>query len=362
MTRVVPPEEWITSTLLGLIVVIINFTLLKKEWNKRKSKEAHFTNKQLQFSSLIMMICGVIAGLVFATSNLNGFCSFGYFSIFFIAYFQGFALEWYQLARLYYCFSRNKVYSNKGYPTWIFVLIMVAFILNCIAMFIASIFTIDLTQYCGVRKDWNSIEHNNALENDIAPIFIIGFAIAHFLDFVTLLLYIYKVASFEKYKSDNDDGVHKRIMSILLRVTICTLLYQIAAYFLYLPSAVLFYQYSNREILWIRLSLWISLFLWMITLNYSMYLMQTHNTKEYHAFLWCLVRIRILNICYCCKDVVQNEAKMAMDDEDKLAQSIDDHQRKIDDTVYDTRDLSIDTYMKKIEINPMELSVETTAN
>ena len=62
------------------------------------------------------------------------------------------------------------------------------------------------------------------------------------------------------------------------------------------------------------------------------------------------------------KDVIQYETKMAMDDEEKLARSIDNHQRKIDDTVYDTRDLSIDTHMKKIEINPMELSVETTAN
>ena len=239
---------------------------------------------------------------------------------------------------------------------------MVAFILNCSMMLTGSIFAIDLTNYCGISKDWKYIQHEDGLTNDVAKILNIGFAMAHFLDFLTLILYIHKVSSFKKYKSDKYDGVHKRIMSVLLRVTICTLLYQIPAYFLYLPTAILYFQGDNRKVLWIQVLLWISLLIWMITLNYSMYLMQSHNTKEYHVFMRCLVRIRILNLCYCCKDGIQYEMKMAMDaNEVKMVQSTDD-QRKTDDTVYDTRALSIDTHMKKTEINPMELSVESIVN
>ena len=31
----------------------------------------------------------------------------------------------YQLARLYYCFAKDQIYSNKGYPNWLFTIMYI---------------------------------------------------------------------------------------------------------------------------------------------------------------------------------------------------------------------------------------------
>ena len=79
--------------------------------------------------------------------------------------------------------------------------------------------------------------------------------------------------------------------------------------------------------------------------------MQSHNTKEYQAFLQCLYRIKFGIVCFfCCKDAIQYELERDMDENEvHIAEDIDD-------ALYDTGNLSMDIDTERNEINPMELS------
>ena len=94
---------------------------LTEGMSKKKLSSTTFITKSLQYTSYSCIICGFITNLISFLRMFDGFCYFVTFlcSIMFAAHVV--LLGFYQLSRLYYCFSKNQVYSNKGYATWIFI-------------------------------------------------------------------------------------------------------------------------------------------------------------------------------------------------------------------------------------------------
>ena len=116
---------------------------------------------------------------------------------------------------------------------WLFVLSFTIAPIICIINVIANFFLItNFSDYCGINHELRYVDRQVAtvLGRGVVPIYALTNCIAlntYFIwDLTTLLLYIGQVIKFRKYKSPNPD-VFDRIMSILLRVTILTLLYEI---------------------------------------------------------------------------------------------------------------------------------------
>ena len=141
-------------------------------------------------------------------------------------------------------------------------------------------------------------------------------------------------------------------MSILSRVTILTLLYQTPGYLL-IASSVLYFE-SNFQIVWTSQLYHFSLGMAVIAMNYSMYLMQSHNTKEYQGFLRFIYRIKVYNACFCCRNAIQYELEGMTKDEQQIAKG------NVEDTMHGTVDLSGDTQLRDMDPKQIEKSIETT--
>ena len=138
-TDTTPLLSWIICSIMGLFTFLTNTVLLKKEIDKRKSGKALFTTKTLKIYSIICILFGAIQDLIWpffilmvSVTLVSRYLSLGFLSIY-IDYF-------YQLSRLHYCFANEQIYSKKGYPNWLFmimhsigVIFMIALVPTCIA-------------------------------------------------------------------------------------------------------------------------------------------------------------------------------------------------------------------------------------
>ncbi len=241
-------------------------------------------------------------------------------------------MGFYQLSRLYHCFSREKTYSNTGYPfvfyPWFLYSIPTKCYINKEYVFILD-------------GDEAIIDDNGTLHYRWEEILAAAFGI---WDTFTFLLYIFKVLSINRYKKVNP-MVYKRITSILWKVTILTALYMLGAVFLFIIGLS-----NNESILDILLPL--SFALSSISLSYSIYLMQSHNEAVYERFL---------AITFCCHSFVSKELlfvkTMEIDNaEDNNGMKPGMNKMKTMDTLYETHDISKDHERVKC----VEVSVETT--
>lgn len=65
------------------------------------------------------------------------------------------AMQCYQLSRIHYCFSRQQIHSNKGYPKWLFLL----FFAVVAAWYFLEITILDIalpTIQCGIDNHGDS--------------------------------------------------------------------------------------------------------------------------------------------------------------------------------------------------------------
>ena len=146
--------KWVSLsyTVIGLFIFIINGYILHKEWIKRKSKKIKFTNKYLQIFSLTSMISGVLYGFFFFVTHFNGLCHFASSIRISCLSFQGLFMGFYQLSRLYYCFSQTKVYSNKGYPNLLFSIMYIIGILLLLTGILSGWVGYIIIRKCGINN------------------------------------------------------------------------------------------------------------------------------------------------------------------------------------------------------------------
>ena len=98
-------------------------------------------------------------------------------------------------------------------------------------------------------------------------------------DYFTLFLYIWKVCLFRKKNFENKNTAsYQAITSILYRIIITTLLYEFAGFI-----AIIFGDENVTG--FINWFIWISLH---VVINYSMFLMQEHNTTVCLVYMKCV--------------------------------------------------------------------------
>ena len=120
-----PPWEWISYTVTSIICTIINYAILKKEYNKRKSSAITFQSQYFKIWSILTLFTGFIVSMVMSIQYFPYTCYVGFRLASFLPTTQFVFMGFYQLSRLYYCFSLTKIHSNKGYPNWMFIIMYI---------------------------------------------------------------------------------------------------------------------------------------------------------------------------------------------------------------------------------------------
>ena len=337
-----PPQKWIPWSIIAFICFIINLIIVRHEYIKRKSNIASFTTKSDKYNSMLCIIFGIIYCFVSFTSYFDGFCYFSYNTSLSFLSIQGGFMGFYQISRLKYCFANDQVYSNKGYPNWLFTIMYISGVI-IIAFIIIDPWIAKIPIHCGIDEEWN---YQDAVAINDKYTYRIPFQIGSFWawDLFTLSLYITKVISFRKYKVINKN-VHQRIMMILWKIIILTGLYQITFIFTIITMIISSYIFVENLIFLILSQLFghgIS-----VTVSYSMYLMQNHNHPKYEAFL------RRYRLCFCCQGLIYQD-----DIQNDQKKNESDKEEPKDSTLYETHDIS--TKHGRIETRDIDtMSVET---
>ena len=322
---------------------IIATFLFIRERQKRHQPDLIVPSKYLWYSSYSCIAMGSITTGLYSIWYIPVLCIISDVLIP-MAYLQTVAMECYQLSRLYYCFSKNQVHSNKGYPNWVF-----AALFTVLIFWLFSELTTDYSRVnknCRFKNDGNvEIEKFVLIKWDwywhsiVETLYIV-------LEVTTVSLYWYKVQSFQRNQTVIDRAVYNRVQSILHRVLILTFFYLL---------------------IWILVSaLWVVTGFWMyslvrLSISYSMFLMQDHNTSEYVTFLRFVKRYRCC-LCLCClNSMVREQHRMLVENAKGNKDKKEDKENSVQTA--NTRNISADIVYgnpKTAEFKTgMELSVAT---
>ena len=286
------------SSATSLLCCIISLAIWNREHQKRQKSDHLVASRYLSVSSYVCIVMGPIAGFLRSVWYIPVLCIISDVLLPVAAFLQLASMECYQLSRLYYCFSKNKVHSNKGYPNWVFVVLFSLTVMWLFSLICDSYFRI--TTECRIHSDGTVIIKRIVLiENWI--ISLIPSVLILLIELTTASLYWYKVRSLRRsefIKEQKDRAVYDRIQSILHRVLILTFFYYIIAFIVYvLDTPVVRVAFVYRVLDYSFVNLFIS---------YSMFLMQDHNTSEYVAFLRFVRRYKCI-WCFCCFGYMVNE-------------------------------------------------------
>ena len=214
------PIEWITVCIISLIAATINIKILFNEVTKRRSTEMLSVNKWLNIWSLLAMICFPIWSLLNAIEYFPIMCHWAHAADTAFINIAPCMIGFYQLSRLYYCFSSNQAYSKKGYSTFTFIVMYSLGIWITICNVCIGIFnTIDISGQCGINDKY---EYFSVVWTDhgIDVMWIYaGLGIFIIWDWITLALYTMKSLQLRKYvmtrSPHTTQTVYVRIMKIL---------------------------------------------------------------------------------------------------------------------------------------------------
>eukprot|EP01084_Bolivina_argentea_P042645 78622_1 len=348
--------QWLSISGVGLLATAISGRILYNELKKIKSGSVKFTTNWLFLWSFLCIACGPIVGLCIFLSPFNGFCYFTPTIQNIVNQNQSLFIGFYQLSRLFYCFSSQQAYSSKGYSNCLFIFMFTIGIILGINSFILPFISGYIPSHCGIADDYKFyVEFIDFGSLQLFNIWIGAWSFIYLCwDVCTLLLYALKIKTFRKFKSENID-IYKRILSILHRVLIITLFYEIMGILMYFVVFIAMNFVSEWYIfLYLFNTSW-----YMIVLSYSMSLMQAHNTCEYIKFLKFLCYFRLNYICCCYKHIVDEQLIIIASDnmaKDKHGENIND--KSSGDTKYETGDLPEGP--ARIQQIGCELSIETT--
>ena len=223
---------------------------------------------------------------------LPGICLISRF-LYWGSYYLHIALaQFYQLFRLYYCFSRNRTHLESGYPKWVFQTMSGLVVIS----YLSALYTVCScclwVRECWIEEDGTSIIRFSMLHDTSSVVTIILNGIWYPVSTVPpVYLYWHKISSLHGYRTENDRIINERIQSILRRVLMLTLFsYAIAVVmvaFEYVIKAFgIHYTFSFYAFT-------------TLSISYANFLMQDHNTSEYVAFLRFIRKYKCI-WCFCC--------------------------------------------------------------
>ena len=327
--------------LISLIATIVNLIILLKELHKRQSDRIIFFSKWTKHTSLLSIVMGTMYTIISMVGHIYPLCQITrpLIGIFVVVQFISLGLN--QICRLYYCFSQNKVYSNKGYPTWLFIIMILYGIFLCLAVIIGSWIWLSV---CSGSDRYPYISDDSRIDSAHNYQYSLGYNTMVWLyllwDITTLALYVIKVISLRHFKHEQKQ-VYNRIMSILKKVVILTVLYQITGAWVMMTGITKFFiesdsNYDQLHVEIIQSLWWLSWMFASVVANSSIFLMQSHNEKEYQQFLKIMHEMKIYYICCGCRETFI-QAEESMECEAMAAQDSVKSPRSI----ADTRDISV---------------------
>ena len=350
-----PLFYWLLSWAVSFICFIITANVFCRERQKRKDPDHLISSKYLSISSYLCIIIGPTLTLLRCAGYLPGCCLLYRFLGKPLGYLQFVAMECYQLSRLYYCFSRSQVHSNKGYPKWMFAALFC--VLLCWFVVVLTMTFSRFTTQCYIDNDGNvNFEGIYLFQTpDIVRMTVNILYIG--IECTTVALYWCKVRSLRKHtKNENgteskevqDRAVYDRIQSILYRVLILTFFYFVIS----LVSNVIGHMVVIAMKVDDPFGAWYHS-IGALSLSYSMFLMQDHNTSEYVAFLQIIKRSKCV-LCFCCfGHMIKEQCRMLVDNVDEETK---EKERSIQTA--NTRNISADV-VYGIQTTGIEMSTAT---
>lgn len=301
-----PMHEWIIQGSITLIIAVINGLILYKEISKRRSTQILFISKYLKIYPLICMASGISLGIFGTTLYIPGLCYVSWQLFLISVTVQAVSLGFFQLSRLYFCFSRATTKTSQGYPNWVFYSMFGIGSLAISIVCIASWFMIK-TKYCGWNDNMDyvtktEIYHPNA-------IYLVLFTLLTFFiwDWITFILYIAKYCLFKSRNKTKNVQVHTRIRCILMNIIIGTGVYEFCVIVCIISIIITQFAFENyfnafTKIIMVQ----ITGAFYLCCINYGMLIMQQHNHDEYTRFL------RVIT-CICCGKCLNEELRSSME-------------------------------------------------
>ena len=241
------------------------------------------------------LLC-VVDNIAYATLNLLAFsieavCPMTTSIAIFI---QSCAFVWfnfYQLAQIHYCFSRNSstLTATHGYPVWLFIVLFAwGNVIKIIHILMGYLKKSD----CHLTQE---------IDNNSYFIVLIVENIMYFLwDLIIILLYFNKLNKFNNYTNDkNKECIKRRISFILHKILFVNIGYNIIHA---MNTAITFIRFRFTDEWLIPFHHGISA-LTMIVLVYFTYIVMEHNRDQYLKLLRFFRKF--LNFC-CFKKMVEN--------------------------------------------------------
>ena len=291
------PVDWIPHAIVNLVFMVMTYRILSDEIKTRSQQSVKFTTTGLKIWSILCIASCFFIPLNGLLVNINIICMvsplFVWISIMVMAISMGF----YQLSRLHYCFANSQIHSDKGYSKCVFIT------MYTIGVFIAMNYMIAIEfvgghfflSKCGINGKFEYYHREYKLiHTSVSSLYmmVIG-GIFFSWDLFTLYLYILKIRTFRVYK-DTNPPVYKRIKSILQKIYILTMFYQITG----IISMTLTIMLTVLDLSMIQLILQrVNVYFMICVMSAAMYLMMDHNVKEYLRFLKV---IRFLRLNYLC--------------------------------------------------------------
>ena len=345
----VPVATWIPYVIIDVIAIFFGFIILRCEIQKRRQLRVKFTTKWFKFFSIACISCSFMMGVFAPLQFIPGLCIFSHY-LFLVSFgTAGLFMGLYQLHRLYYCFANEQVHSNKGYAKWVFIIMftwgILPWVYFCIILFLGGgdDTLSGIRSTCGFNDNHEYYFHPIQLIH-LSPhhLTIIGLSF-QIWDILTLFMYMYKIWTFRKYQSEQPI-VYKRIMSLLHKIFILTVFYQV--------FSVIHIAVHQMQIVVISR---ISRRLVNLSISLAMYLMLDHNKEDYVRFLKVIYFMKFHWVCCCWRYFVIDQLKECDIDSQQITISVNENDDG-HDSQYETRNGSANQHE---EIKMADLSVAT---
>ena len=306
MTAVLEPYQWMALAMMGFCCMCVNVYLLKTECRHSKKPTITSTKPYIQIWSTPCFIYGIIFGLLYFIGYFQILCKISSELINISFTGQAISMGFYQISRLHYCFAQATVYNQHGYPQYIFIIMYIIGGIMLVSSLIYPWIFSDVHIKCGINEHCQYYPFESMFKaNEVNSGWVyIGSTTFILWDVTTLLLYSCKILNINRQKCFAKQ-IQKRIMSILNRIMILTLFYEIGFILSFITLVIHSFSDNNNSY---TLNV-ISLLMTSVMISYSIFLMQSQNTDQYRKFLEILYKSRLYYIfgCCCCEKMITND-------------------------------------------------------
>ena len=226
-----PLGEWIGISICGLLTTLSQSYLLYKELEKRDPNKTSVISKYHQYWCILCIISGMLYGFCTFIRFFPILCHIGGDRVFVtFGALQGIFIGIFQLSRLYYCFSRSKVHSKKGYPTWLFKIMYSIAIILLLVNIPYPWFFMEPNMKCGINAQGQYYVRDSTFTGlgVYGMIALVQDMVYLVWDIITFSLYIIKRIQFRNWQKRNNAFQWDRVKNTLNRIIILTILYELA--------------------------------------------------------------------------------------------------------------------------------------